>query len=136
MSSVNLSKLLSQTGAILQHLARGYDHRSQLAALESIEARAQLLKFGLLALAVLFCGALSVMMLGLIIAAVVWPLENRVQALGLITLGFGTLTGVVAVYLRHKIHAWTPWSETRQQLREDCACFGDVIKDIGATNES
>lgn len=136
MSSINFSKLLSQTGVILQHLARAYDHRAQLAALESSEARAQLLKFGVIMLAVLFGGIGSVIMLSLIIAAAVWPLENRVQILTLITLGLACATGIAAIILRHQIRAWSPWSETRQQLREDCACFGEFVKDLGPSDES
>jgi len=136
MSSINFSKLLSQTGVILQHLARAYDHRAQLAALESSEARAQLLKFCAIMLAVLFGGICSVIMLSLIIAAAVWPLENRVQILSLITLGFACATGIAAIVLRQKIRDWTPWAETRQQLREDCACFGELVKDLGPSDES
>lgn len=136
MSSINYSKLLSQAGAILHHLSRAHDHRAQLAALESIEARTQLLKFGLLLLVVLLCGAFSVIMLSLIIAAAVWPLENRVQILGFITLGFGAATAIAVFILRHKINSWTPWAETRQQLREDCACFGELIKEVGPADES
>lgn len=134
MSSINFSKLLDHAGSIVQHIARAYGHRSQLASLEAIEARQQLMKIGALVCAALVLGMLGLFLLALTIAALVWPMEQRVQILGLVTAGFIIIGAVSAVVAWRRLHTWSPLPETRRQLHEDCVCLGDLISESNSNS--
>ena len=126
----NISNLIDHAGDIFRHVSRAYRHRRQLASLESTEARIQAAKIGILGAIVLALTLLGLFLFALTIAAFVWPMENRVLILGLVTAFFALSASTCFFITWRKFQLWSPWSETRHQLNEDCACLGEIISEI------
>lgn len=102
-------------------------HRSELATLEFEEAREHatrtLIIVGFSAAFVLLFGFTSTVA----IAASVWHREDRGLILSLVTLAYLIGAAVLAWVSVRRIKQWQPFSETRRQFHEDCACVQDIV---------
>ncbi len=110
----------------------GLLHRGELARIELKDARTHLAVTGA---AAGVAGAL-VLLGGLTgtfaLAALVWERGDRAVILGLVALGYVLGACALGWWTALRIRSWHPLSETRYQLREDCACLNHYLSTNGS----
>jgi len=116
-------------GSTPRILLEGLLHRGELAGRELRDARAHFMVTGAVAGV---AGAL-VLLFGVTgtfaLAALVWERGDRAAILGLVAFAYLAGAGALAWWAAARMRAWRPLSETRYQLREDCACLNHYLSE-------
>jgi uncharacterized membrane protein YqjE len=108
-------------------LARGIDHRTELASIELSEARDDAVAISALLIGGVVAGVLAGVALNLLVAAIWWDTTHRVRAISLSL----TVQIVVAISVfalgRRRLRLWHPLASTIDQLKKDAVCVRDLI---------
>jgi uncharacterized membrane protein YqjE len=108
-------------------LARGVDHRAELAAIELVEARDQAVGLSSLFLLGGVAALLTGVALNILVAAIWWDTPHRVLAVGLFTALQAALATFAIVRATRRTRDWAPLSQTLEQLKKDAQCLRDLL---------
>ena len=117
----------SQIIPALKILLDAVMHRGELATCELGEARDYVLAtllFGVMAVALVLLGGFSATFT---IAALVWDRPDRGLILGLMSLGYFIIAGVLVWVAARRLRTWHPLVETLTQLRKDQHCLQTIL---------
>ena len=120
--------LLGRLGSSVTVIARGVEHRAELAALELDEARTNTVSLLTLLVAGAVVALLTGFALNFFVAALWWDTPHRLLSIGLLA----GVQAVAAIWLiarwRHQARSWRPRASTFEQLRKDGQCLHELIK--------
>jgi len=125
-----LDRIAPTTRVVLSGLA----HRSELAAVETGEARNHIVASVLIGVGVLAFTTLAGLALTFTIAAAVWHRDDRGLILGLLTASYLLLALGLGWGLIRRLRSWSPLHETRRQLCEDVACISNLLPEDNTSN--
>lgn len=114
---------------------RALDNRFALAGIEWTEARGDLARFSLLALAVALCFQLFLGGAFVVLVALSWDTSWRVVAPAVAGGVFLVGSLVMALILRRKVRDWIPFDETGNQLVRDARAIGRMVGTSRASEE-
>jgi uncharacterized membrane protein YqjE len=127
MISFGAASPLDASGSSPRVVVEALVHRSELASVEFQEAREHAIRT---AIAVWFSAAFLLLFgftATVAVAASVWHREDRGLILSLLALGYLVVAAVLSWVSVRRIKQWEPFSETRRQFHEDCACVQEII---------
>jgi uncharacterized membrane protein YqjE len=108
-------------------LARGLDHRAELASVEMDEARDH--ATGLFGLFLL--GAIAALLTGFAInffvAALWWDTPHRLLSLGILAGVQGAVAAAALLTALRRTRKWHPLSHTFDQLKKDSQCLRELL---------
>ncbi|MGC4072738.1 MAG: phage holin family protein [Nibricoccus sp.] len=108
-------------------LARGLDHRAELASLELEEARDH--ANGLFGLFLL--GAIAALLTGFalnfFVAALWWDTPHRLLSLGLLAVVQGAVAAAALITALRRSRKWHPLAQTFAQLKKDSQCIRELL---------
>ncbi|ATC65534.1 hypothetical protein CMV30_17140 [Nibricoccus aquaticus] len=108
-------------------LARGFDHRAELASLELGDARDHAV--GLSGLFLI--GAVAALLTGFaanfFVAALWWDTPHRLLAIGLAALVQAAVATTSIALCIHRARRWRPLPLTIDQLKKDSQCLRDLL---------
>ncbi len=119
--------LFKRAGPALRAMLDGLGHRAQLALLEFTELRDQIASSLMLGLAALVLSLLGGIALTFAIAASIWHREDRGLWMGLLTLVYFVIAGVLAMVMTKRLKRLSFLPETSRQLNEDRLCLGALL---------
>lgn len=108
-------------------LARGIDHRAELAGIELTEARDQAVMLSGLFLAGAVAALLTGFAINFFVAALWWDTAHRLVAIGLLAIAQGVLATATIVICVKRARCWQPLALTVDQLKKDSQCLRELL---------
>ena len=108
-------------------VARGVEHRAELAGLELCEARHEALSLTGLFLIGAVAALLTGFAINFFVAALWWDTPHRLLAIGL-TAGIQAVVATVVIVLCvRRARVWRPLAFTIDQIKKDSQCLRDLL---------
>jgi uncharacterized membrane protein YqjE len=127
MSYSDSNPSVATPGAAPRVVVDALIHRGELASIELTEATqhgAGTAIAAVLSVALLLLGGFAGTFA---LAAAVWQRPDRGLILGLVTLAYLLGSAALGFVAFRRLKGWQPFSETRRQFHEDCACINDMF---------
>jgi len=129
-----LFKALDHIAPATRVVLTGLAHRSELAVVETEEARDHLIVTILISAGLFALALLAGIALTFTVAASIWHRDDRGLILGLLTTAYLLLASGLGWALVRRIRSWRPLRETRRQLHQDAQCIDDLMPDENSSD--
>lgn len=108
-------------------LARGFDHRAELAAIELGEARDHAVGISGLFMLGAVAALLTGFAINFFVAALWWDTPHRLLAIGLLAGVQGAVALTAVLTAVNRARSWYPLAHTFDQLKKDSQCLRDLL---------